>query len=149
MLKTSGDTAIQREYPKVGAKDIFLFTDQLGISHNEINDSLNILNRKGYIKAAGSMNEIAVFMITTSGFDRYARQFIPNFDSICIQVISQIVNNGKTSNKTIAKEINQPLMIVSHILEILKNRGFIITAMCCGNNMILSNVSPELKRFLQ
>jgi hypothetical protein len=149
ILKTSCDIAVSKERPAITTKEILEIIDPNGAIKSEIYESLDILDRRGLIKAEGGMDGISIFFITTYGFDQYARLFIPDLDLIYEEVISQIVNFKNTQNKSISTEINRPLMIVNNILEVLESNRHIQIHCYMGGNIKIYNVSPELKRILQ
>ncbi len=149
VLKTSCEIAIEKERPAINTKEILDIIDLDGSLKSEIYDSLDILDRKGLIKSEGGMEGISIFFITTHGFNQYARLFIPHLNLIYNEVISQIVNLKNTENKSISKEINQPVMIVNNILEVLAWNGLIKIHTYMGGNIKIFNISPELKRMLE
>ncbi len=140
-----GDNIIQTEI-------IMEQTKSLGIHQEEFFESLEILENRGYIKATRVFGNIPIshFLITVYGFEKYAHAYIEGYNSIFQSVAFQIVNHDKKNNKSISMALNQPQMIVNHILDVLQISGKIKVTNegGGGRNICIFSVSPELKRML-
>ena len=151
VLKLSCEKAIEIGYPykPIDTESILEQVSSLDIPPEEFFESLEILDRKGYIKAGrnAGVRGIPFFSITSYGFDKYARVYIDNYDSVLKSVVSQIVNHNKKDNSSISASLNQPQMIVDHFLEVLERKRLIKVVRHLGTPRIL-DVSPELKRML-
>jgi len=123
---------------------------EVSIPHSEVCESIDILDRKGYIEATRTNAGIPYFSISLYGFDAYAKSFIPDYQAISQLVISKIVNENMTHNKLLSSEINQPIRVIDHILRVLQSQNLInINSTLAGYEEInVSNISPELRRML-
>jgi hypothetical protein len=63
------------------------------------------------------------FSITIDGLEKYAKAYIPEYKTIVRDVHLQIVNEGKSDSASISSTLEQPLMVVEHVLELLDRRG--------------------------
>lgn len=149
VFKLSCEKAIEKAPSLIDTESILEQVSSLDIPQEEFFESLEILDRKGYIKAGrnAGVRGIPFFSITSYGFDRYARVYIDNYDSVLKSVVSQIVNHNKKDNSSISTSLNQPQMIVDHFLEVLERKRLIKVVRHLGGTRI-SDVSPELRRML-
>ena len=149
VFKLSCEKAIENSHRHVNTESILEQGSSLDIPPEEFFEALEILDRKGYIKAGrnAGVRGIPFFSITSYGFDKYARVYIDNYDSVLKSVVSQIVNHNKKDNSSISASLNQPQMIVDHFLEVLERKRLIKVVRHLGTPRIL-DVSPELKRML-
>lgn len=123
---------------------------EANILHNEVRESIDILDRKGYVEATRTNTGIPHFSITLSGFDEYANHFIPEYQTIFQLVIAKIVNDHVTQNKMLSSSVNQPRRIIDHILRVLHSKNLLhINSTLEGYEAIdVSNISPELRRMV-
>jgi hypothetical protein len=122
------------------------------IPKNEVFESLTLLHERYYIEPHFVMGgEFAFFSfnINTSGFEEYARVYVDGYDRIFESVAFQLVNGGKEDNESIIKALNQPQMIVDHVLNVMMNRGLIEAEEYNEGLIHIFDVSTELKRMLR
>lgn len=151
VIKLSCEEAIKIGYPYyIDIESILAQAKSLDIHPEKFFETLEMLNRKRYIKATRrSGANIPPFSITVYGFDKYARTYIDDYDSIVKSVAFQIVNLNKMDNLSISAALNQPQMIVDYILGILENQRLIKVSKTMVERILIYNVSPELKRILK
>ena len=149
VFKLSCEKAIENSHRHVNTKSILEQGSSLDIPPEEFFEALEILDRKGYIKARrnAGVRGIPFFSITSYGFDKYARVYIDNYDSVLKSVVSQIVNHNKKDISSISASLNQPLMIVDYFFEVLERKRLIKVVKHLSGTRIW-DVSPELRRML-
>lgn len=149
VFKLSCEKAIENSHRHVKTESILEQVSSLDILQEEFFESLEILDRKGYSKAGrnAGVRGIPFFSIASYGFDKYARVYIDNYDSVLKSVVSQIVNHNKKDNSSISTSLNQPQMIVDHFFEVLERKRLIKVVRHPGGTRI-GAVSPELRRML-
>lgn len=119
------------------------------IPKGELLDTLEVLDQGGYITLSRHLGPGPYrYRITLFGMNEYANAYIADYQNIVSSVGFAIVNSGLTDNKTISKELSQPLRLVSHILELLENKNYLKLAKSIGGPMQVFNISPTLKRSL-
>jgi pyrimidine deaminase RibD-like protein len=151
--------AICEEAIKKGDRLHFIYTEAIaqypelaGLSAEELDEVLQVLAGSYYIELpTPKRRDIQVFQVTVLGFAQYARVFIKDYDSIVKSVISRIVDDGDKTNKAIATALNQPLMVVNHILDVLQQDDKLAQAKTFNSEegYEIFNVSPLLKRMLK
>lgn len=127
----------------------------LDVALDEFCESIEILNDDGYIRGdkrnTGKDWNISIFRLSNYGFEEYAKAWTTDYDSICKSVISRIVNEKDDENIAIATALNQPLVIVNHILDILSEQGRLKLKKPMNTSGVwtILQPSPELKRLLR
>lgn len=144
VLKLSCENAIENDYPFIDADDILPQAKSLDIDEENFSDTLQILYEGGYIEDRFGAN----FKITVYGFEEYARTYIKDYDSIIRSVALQIINSGRTDNESILAVLDQPMMIINHVLEFLDSQGYFELHKWASGKYTITNISPKLKRWL-
>jgi hypothetical protein len=121
-----------------------------GITDEQISDSFEILNNRGYITRVITVNgKTSSIQVLTHTLDTYCRQNVKDYENLELSVISCIVNERKLRTKEIAVMINASNCLVTQILNSLASRGKIITTtMFDGSVYIHPTNFAELKRML-
>lgn len=152
ILKVCCNEMIQRNQSPLmfGPKEIFEAVEPLGISREAAQESIEVLDGRGYINASkglgGAIHHISV---KDFGFEEYLRSHLDDYDELEKAVGLQIVNHDSGSSEQIAEALGQPEVVVDHVLDRFHNRGFIhLVRTKIGPGQIL-RVSPELRRWLQ
>lgn len=152
VLKLACEKAVEKGEVFMGVEEIAKGADLLGIEPEALDETLRILNDRGYVKGNGFLvsdgPNIAYFTITPAGFEIYAKNYVENYDEIYRSVAFHIVNTETVDSESMANSLNRPRRIVEHILEMLRDRGILKVAPSRGGPMIVLTVSPELKRML-
>jgi len=152
VLKLAGDDAIAKDYPLGEARDIFEKAKALDIGEEDYFESLEILHSRGFIeghKTVASDDRIDRFLMTLFGFEEYAKHNVKNYHSITESVALQIVNHNLRTNSAISSALQQPIMIINHILDLFANNGLIGVSKTVDGTNEVYNVSPELRRRLR
>lgn len=149
VFKLSCEKAIENSHRHVKTESILEQASSLDIPQEEFFESLEILDRKRYIKAGrnAGVRGIPFFSITFYGFDKYVRVYLDSYDSVLKSVVSQIVNHNKKDNLSISASLNQPQRIVDHFFKLLERKRLIGVTKHLGGTRIW-DVSPELRRML-
>jgi hypothetical protein len=137
--------------------DLFIslneIADQLNsfqIPEEEISDSLEILDNRGYIKARRVFGgSIPFFFITDYGFNKYAQVSIKEYDEIFNSMMYLILNSEMRSNTDFSEKLSTPIVLINHVLNILESKGLIKVVRLFGGSVQIHHISPELKRKLK
>lgn len=141
---------IKNEYPVIKVADLFNYMADLQIPQQDFLESIDILDRKGYIEGTKVIGgAIPFFQISHYGFDEYLRRVFSGYESIHSNVCLAILNENQTQNVQIAQRLNLPLPIVDHVMEDLKNRGLVRAEKFLGGGQTIFSISPELKRIFR
>jgi hypothetical protein len=147
ILKLSFERALNLNDHILDPKNVFLKDNKWLVPEQELEGSLEILDRNGYIKIPGRIGG-SHYQITTTGFDAYANACIPDYQNIIKTVAFAIVNKGLQSNIELQQELNNPLTLIDHILDILEINNYVSLSRSSGVLTRIYIVSPALKRSL-
>ncbi|MDP2168649.1 MAG: toll/interleukin-1 receptor domain-containing protein [Thermodesulfovibrionales bacterium] len=149
ILKHACEKAVESGMPSIETESILGDIKSQDIPEDELIVSLEVLDKNGYIEIHGdSGGGIPYFNISLYGFYEYAKKYIPDYNKIVDSVAFQIVNLNMEDNKSISASLNQPQMIVDHILDLLESKGYITLAKTFGLTHIV-RVFPTLERILK
>jgi len=149
IFKISCEKAIENSNVyMIPSEIVFKEAVEYGVDEGSFSETLDILDRRGYIKATIVISgEIPFFNLTVYGLSEYIRFYIKDFSSITEQVCYHILNNN-LSNIDIAVKLNKPSILVDHVFNILEQRGLVNFNKTVSGRFLLYKISPELKRML-
>ncbi len=125
-------------------------TEAMELPQDEVLETLEVLGNRGYLKLnTSSEGHVLALRVTDYGFGEYARSYVPDYDAVLRSVALQLVNHGKNNSQEIVEALDQPAVLVEHLLNVLANKGYIGARTFDGGLMFIYEVSPELKRFLR
>ena len=149
MLKLSCDYALGNNDPLLNPGMIFLKDGKPMIPETELLDSLDMLDREGYVKLLRTIGGgFSPYQITTYGMDAYAKVYVPNYPQLITEVVAAIVNKNAEDNQSIQAEVACPALLVDHILDVLESNGHLKQVKMIGGISKIYNVSPALRRSL-
>ncbi len=120
------------------------------ISDEDILESLEVLDSKGYIKATKVLGgSIPFFTISTFGFDQFARANIDNYEEKTNDICIKLINHSLKNNVDVVDMTKYPLALVNHVFDLLENKGLINMVKALGGLYIVTNISPEFKRIFR
>jgi len=141
LSKSDNSVSLSEIYDDLKAKDI---------SDEDISESLEVLDSKGYIKATKVLSGlIPFFTITTYGFEEYAQTNIANYDSKVNDICLKLINHSLDKNVDVADMTKYPLALVNHVFELLENKGFIKMVKAIGGLYLITYTSPEFRRMFR
>jgi hypothetical protein len=140
----------ERKASLVGAT-VFEEAERVDLHEELAAKSIKLLDGRGYLKAIYTIGSSAPFRVTVTdlGFDKYASTFLPGYEALLRSVGLEIVNHDAQRSSTIAQSLDTPQVIVEHILALFEARGWIGIRQETAPWMDISNVSPELERWLE
>lgn len=149
VLKLACDHVIKSQSELIDPSDAYMLKGEFLVPETELVDSMEILDQQGYISILRTLGGgLSHFRVTTYGFDRYATTCIANYQEIIRNVVSAIVNKRLTDNIALEAEINQPRILIDHILDVLESNSHLKQSKSLGGMCHIYNVSPSLKRAL-
>jgi hypothetical protein len=143
--------ACEAQFEKQGLVGFPLWemAEKYGISASDFHESLDILERKGYI-CGERLFRGGIFLraVSMTSFDRFLAKRIPQYDYLVRQVCLEILNNQVRDSLPLSKSTGQPMVVINHILDRIAARG-LFNLYNLGSARKIDNISPELKRILQ
>jgi len=123
----------------------------IDLTDDEINESLEILAGRGYIKLEreiGGSDEFGAIELYTSALDIFFRNELPGYNDMIVNLASKVVNEGMKTNDALQNATGVTPAVVNHVLDLFEQRGLVDLAKTIGATHIVS-VSPALKRMLR
>lgn len=145
-------SALTNDYPvKANVDQIFKEAKDSGISDEQLIDSIEILENRGYCSVTRVLSgKISSIHVSTYALDIYCNQCVKEYPSFELTVISTIANNNKFNSKEISEFTKIPVSYVAHILNSLSSQRKIkTTVLLSGVIQILPTNFAELKRLLK
>ncbi len=141
---------IEKNDKLINISDIYDELKALGISDEDISESIEVLDFKGYVKATKIIGGAIPFLsITTFGFDKFADSNINNYEEIVDNICLKLINYSLKNNADVADITKYPQALVNHVFDILESKGLIKTAKLMGGLYQIVNISPEFKRMFR
>lgn len=158
VLKLSCEKAIETGDYFIQTSGVWERVEEEGVPRVEFTESLEILSGRSYIrpmnKFLGSIGEGPLgYTVLPYGFEEYAEAFVENYGGIKESVAFHIVNHaqevGRLTNDSIAETLDEPQMIVNHILKLLERRDLVRIRESGEGRIWVMGVSAELRRMLR
>jgi hypothetical protein len=153
VMKLLCENAIATERTRIDTEDIREEAQKLNISHEKLDDAIEMLMKKNYTK--GTRYSKGYFTsvdneLTASGFDEYARTFRDDYISTVRTVASLIVNTTPIPNsRELADTLTQRHIIIYQILMFFDSKELIKSHTSFAWVTQIYYISPELKRAVQ
>ena len=143
-------TVLSKANKSVNLSEIYNDLKAQEISDEDILESLEVLDSKGYIKATKVFGgSIPFFTISTFGFDQFAQANIDNYGEKINDICIKLINHSLKNNADVVDMTKHPLVLVNHVFNLLENKGLINMVKALGGQYIITNISPEFKRMFR
>jgi hypothetical protein len=128
----------------------------INIDKEGFDEAIEVLENRSYVtisrvwanRAWGG--NIYSMQLTESGFDEYARMYLPNYDSIVRSVALKIINYNLHRRDQIAASLGESEVVVDHVLRQLQRRGYLKAHEDeAGRIVYVLGLTAEGKRWLQ
>jgi hypothetical protein len=153
VLRHAGAKAIEADETLLGSTAVLAELRDEDVTEEAFLESLQVLDERGYVKVHRTLGSgilsMGHFTITTLGMQEYARAFLPSYAELLEDVVAQLVNGERVTDRQIAGEIDVPRILVEHVFDVLQSRGLIKLSKTTGPNSHVIQVSPQLARMLQ
>lgn len=153
VLKLIGEDAFTNSMGSVDSENLLPKTRKEDLSDEKVVESLEALQRAVYLKINYVHNSSKPFRsVTLTGFgiETYAHNFIPEYAHLRKDVVHQIVNLERQSSRAIATALDQPILLINHIVDTLESQKAFktIKTNSADDDRHIYQVSPLLKREL-
>jgi len=150
VLKLSCEYALKEDDRVLTPEKVFGENGSPIIPESELVESLEVLDREGYIELSRTIGAgFSHYQLTTHGLDEYATAYLQSYHETQTNIISLLVNENVASNTQLVKKLNQPPLIIDHVLDLLELNGHVNLSKMIGGFIRVYNISPSLKRSLK
>jgi hypothetical protein len=120
---------------------------KLGLSEEDVEDSVVILSKQGYMNPELGDN----YFLTSSGFEKYLRAHRPDYQDLLKKFASNAVNEDMYDSEAFAKSLQVPKVLLDHIVEVFEDKKWIVVGHYAAGRWEIAegSVSPEMKRWLE
>lgn len=113
-------------------------------------ESLEVLSERGQLELGKVLGPPSISHVRTtrSGFEAFARAFIPEYSRVFDEVTVALIEARVADNAGLASTLQQPRRLIDHVLDVLVGRGLIKFGESFGGykHRQVFYVSPQLKR---
>lgn len=152
VLRLTGEEALKHGIGIVYAEPLLERTRENDLSDEAALESLQALERDAYLKIKHVHNTSKLFnrvTMTDFGIEEFARNYVAGYPSLRRDVAHQISNLNHVDSTKISTALNQPILLVNHIIDSFENRRLFKTIKSRGDyNRHVYQISPLLKREL-
>ena len=152
VLRLSCEIVLKKGDVFTNPKELFSKENELSKLKQEVNNSLDFLNRNGYINMPSFIGSDSSYQITSYGLEAYATACIPDYADKINALISAIVNEEITDSFSLEEKLNEPIILINHILDLLEENCHLEQSKTlCGRSYMhhhIYNISPSLRRTL-
>lgn len=153
ILKRAASFDLENNAHIVEPEIIFSDLDTLGLTKQQILDSIEILGSDGYFKVShymggGSDRFGCHLRVTSYGLEKYCSAEVYNYEQLKEQCAGLIVNEGVHDNQSLANRTGGHLRLIEHILDVFESNGLIATLKFLGGDIAIQNVHAKFRRML-
>ena len=148
VLQFACETAVKQGGMLVDTAAILEPAEASGISQEDVYRTLEVSAEFGLIDVYAEetvSGKITAFAISPITFAKYARETIPDYDSL-LKDVKMAIKEGKTNSHDISSRLRKPHWIIVQILELLKRDKLVDGITNVGGDFVVTNVKRRLKR---
>lgn len=150
VLKVACQLAISCGHDLINGPDLQKSTELDGVSEQELDDSIEMLERANLIDVSRHLGGgLPHFRITTYGFQQYGQAYIEEYARKVQNVALAVVNHKLQDNKAIAAHLNENQFLIDHSLSVLESQQYVSLSRTIGGHTYIFNVSASLRRALE
>lgn len=149
VLRLACEEALAKGSDFIKPGELYLKDGKELLPEAELNDAIEVLEQQHLVRVHHTIGGgMPWFRITTHGFEKYAQACIPEYAAFVRDVASALVNRQKESDQAIAADLDKPLFIVQHILQVLEDAGHLTLSKTISGRQHVYNVAASLRRAL-
>lgn len=150
VLKVACQLALSGGHDLINGPDLQKSTELDGVSEQELDDSIEMLERANLIDVSRHLGGgLPHFRITTYGFQQYGQAYIEEYAKKVQNVALAVVNHKLQDNKAIAAHLNENQFLIDHSLSVLESQQYVSLSRTIGGHTYIFNVSASLRRALE
>ena len=146
VLKVVCEHALRNGYASIDSDELQQSEALSSLPQQELTDSLAVLESEGLVHVEYPGGPIYFVQVTTEGFDRFAKAYLPDYQATVQAVVSAIVNENVESNSALQAKIGKGQFLINHILDLLEGQDYIQLEKFGNGLWAVSTVSVKLRR---
>ena len=153
VLKRAAEYDLKNNSHIVEPEDIFADLSTLGLTKQQILDSIEVLDAGGVFDASryvgGGPDRYGCHIrVTSLGFEKYCSAELENYEQLKSQCAGLIVNEGVHDNQALADRMGVQLRLIEHLLDVFESNDLISTSKYLGGNIAIHSVHAKFRRLL-
>ncbi|MBZ9559703.1 MULTISPECIES: toll/interleukin-1 receptor domain-containing protein [unclassified Modicisalibacter] len=153
VLKRTAKYDLENNSHIVEPENIFSDLNTLGLSKQQILDSIEVLDTDGFFEVSryvdGGPDRYGCYIqVTPFGLQKYCSTELDTYEQLKDQCAGLIVNEGVQDNQSLAKRTGAHLRLIEHILDVFESNGLIETSKYLGGNITIHSVHAKFRRML-
>ena len=150
VLKALVDIAFDKNEENLSPDSIVSLEEQLDLSYEQINESLEILESHYYLKLISLLgSEYPMVKFTDNGIITYAENFIEDFQKIFFDVVHLIVNEKIQTDKDIAEQVKCKTLLIDAILNRFESSRYIKAIHLVPQTIMIHEITASGKRYFR
>lgn len=145
VFKTACDCALASDCFYIDTAALSSFTREADIGEAMQQESLRILDERGYINATPSIGGFFLFEITRYGFEQYASRYIADYSQLVRTAAIKVLNGEVHSTAELATLVSQSRVVLDHVIGLFEDRGYLTAVKGIGDTLWL-DISPQFRR---
>jgi len=132
---------------------IFSDLESLGLTKQQILDSIEVLDADGFVEAShyfgGGPERFGCHLqVTPLGLEAYSAAEVDNYEELKQQCAGLIVNEGVRDIQSLAERTGAQLRLLQHILDLFESNDLIATSAYSGGHVAIHSVHAKFRRML-
>ena len=148
VLKVVCEHALRNGYASIDSDELHQSEALSSLPQQELADSLELLESEGFVHREFPGGPVYFIQVNTDGFERFAKAYLPDYQSTVQAVASAILNENIDSNSGLQAKIGKDKFLINHILDILESQSYIQLDRTGYGLIRVYSVSVELRRAL-
>lgn len=149
VLKKSCEIAIEKAETLLNPIKIFFEGDESLLPEGELKESLDMLEHYGLIKLHRTLQGWGSYNITFLGMNTFLQTYVPDYEQIIEDITIAIVNKRLDDNFSLQQDVNRPIVVINHVLDLLEKNGHIKQVKMLDGRSKIYYIAPTLKRKLK
>lgn len=145
-LKAVCEHALRNGYANIDRDELQQSEALSSLPQQELTDSLAILESEGLVHVESTGGPVYFVQVTTEGFERFAKAYLPDYQSTVQAVVSAIVNEHVERNSDLLAKVGKDQFLINHILDVLEGQGYLKLEKFGTGQWEVSRVSVKLRR---
>lgn len=153
VLKRAAKYDLDNNSYVVEPEHIFSDLDALGLTRQQILDSIEVLDADGFVEAShyfgGDPDRFGCHLqVTPLGLQKYCTAEIDNYEELKDLCAGLIVNEGVHDIQSLAARTGAQLRLLKHILDVFESNDLIATSAYTGGHVAIHSVHAKFRRML-
>lgn len=153
VLKRVAEYDLETNSHIVEPENIFTDLDELGLTKDQVSESIEILGSDGYFELSryfgGGPDRYGCHIrVTRYGLEQYCLSEVEKYDRLKEQCAGLVVNEDVCDNETLAAKTGEKPRLIEHILDIFESNDLIKVTKFMGGNISIHHVHPKFRRML-